>query len=219
MLIRNRSTRRRSGETFLLGYARRFHIYFCLPCLFWVAGLGFFMYARPNLQNAVEKLSKMVPKDHPYAGELVQAVSFALSDNTSILMIVMGIFVVSLARIVAVVYHPFLIRTLIFSSLGTLAFISIAVIVNPIFHTLIVDYTIRQGLPASLITLALGSIICGITTEFLLDQGRLECGHRAGANVFPGTYVCRKCLKVHLKVESGTLPTCECKGDRYRREA
>ncbi len=130
-------------------------MYFFLPMLFSVTGVGLFIAPNPSIHQAIKDLSS-APQELPGAEGIVTGAILASALT------------VAIARLLTVVYHPFMVRTLYFYTLASLAFFVIMCYLNPQYIELIFEHVFNRS---SIWLFFLAGIITGTVTELLIETG------------------------------------------------
>lgn len=184
-------------------------MYILLPLLFFSSGASFFMLPNVSFQKALAMNQQFIELDFP------------LIKENLMWSILVAILIVSLTRIVAFVYHAFLIRAILYSQLLIVGFFFTIFFINPRFHTFFVDNVLRPNWQEGLLFIIIGGTIAAFIVEGLVMGFESQLGFHTGGDLVPGgVYVCRHCLQNQfIRHDKDVLSSCtQCQEEHFRRE-
>jgi hypothetical protein len=154
----------------LKSISRRIWAYILLPLFFSYFGTSISLLPNPAIRRVLAEGRQPEIQKLPYAGQLIEGLD---TEETKIklgIAIVAALLIVSVIRILVVVYYPALVRTVVYVVLASSALAIYTGLADPDYYRNLFDSVFRLVIPNSLPVAAAGGIGVGSLTEYLLDR-------------------------------------------------
>lgn len=206
LVVRGGSIKKRAQD-----FVRRYFLYFFLVIVLSFAGVG-----TPTFSN-LEMYSEVVEEEltvrdiafpSPYARALASSLEFPWAQGIFLGSILGAVFLICISRILAALYHPFMVRSILFYSSLALGVLIVAAVVNPLFIQVLTDVVFRKVSPYGMLMLFVAPLAAGLVSETWIYLFPQPWGARTGDVAFPGIYICKKCFATHRQETKGELPRC-----------